>query len=1000
MKNNFIVDQEINLNEGDFLKTKIYADNLTKIIKKSEPNKVFTIGLFGNWGTGKSSIVKTSQQDFDEKKVKFITYDAWQYVNDSFRRMFLRKLREDLQYEETDLMKKFYENESTDIGNKYQLSSTRLSFILGTLVLLLAILAFIPFKVEYKLPVYTIFTLLGLLITVISGAFHQLKVSVTKPHLFAPEQFEECFKEIVTNSLSKLNVANKILKWVQGDKSIQNLDQLVIVIDNIDRCSNDVAYNLLTDIKTFLSSSPLSIVFVIPVDDEALKNHIINTTKNSDCNREKEEFLRKFFNITIRIKPYGATDMYSFAKQICEKNELNFKPETINVASKEYAKNPRRIIQLFNNLLAETNYYDADFIQKNETLICCLLIIREEYPEYYTQLVNSPKLLNNEYNGENKDIERFIRIARIALGKTRVSDISMVLTNTHHHFDNIATDIKDAIDTFDVEKVIEIWGDDNNLIVNYICDKLDNAIKNELIESDLVGYFDLITQINESHPFEPHIAKRIDEKVLNYLPIVISKTKNHHNLCTYAFLRNEQKDDRIKQALIEESKQSKDQEKGDHWNSLFNSVLEIFKDNRTSQLLASTYTLYNKSTEYDDLSKDQIENLLSNEFVQNKIDDLNPNKEEEISLNIDTDEYKSVKWLFENKKNISAESYANLFAKIIGTDNSESRMRGKSIDDIANILTFLNPLLKLIPNGKLGIQPQTLYALIVNNRKIPHPNYPQHTQHDSEKNFIDECISEEKYISEIKDFVYEIYRISNNTTRTNNEIRKLLDYTYLDAEFAKLIKKEYNLNSVLDIILDGHDRFDNEDRLTVLNHCFNQKNSLGNYSITDAKAKEKLSEMLTYAQSKQSSDVFNLIESLSNQERYNKIISDLIIEKNSNFINSLPCNLLALAVNSFNDTNFNEYINNFEFLSVIVINGNDTQKSNIVKILITKLDENTDIPSTLDLIGKMDSISTFDEDGLLYAHLTAFQRKNKDTLTDEEKKKITQLKRKTKPVER
>lgn len=998
MKNNFIVDQEINLNESDFLKTKTYADNLTKIINKSEPNKVFTIGLFGNWGTGKSSIVKTSQQDFDEKKVKFITYDAWQYVNDSFRRMFLRKLREDLQYEETDLMKKFYENESTDIGNKYQLSSTRLSFILGGLVFLLAVLAFMPFNIEYKLPVYAIFTLLGLLITVISGAFHQLKISVTKPHLFAPEQFDECFKEIITNSLSQLNITNRALKWVRGDRTIQNLDKLVIVIDNIDRCSNDVAYNLLTDIKTFLSSSPLSIVFVIPVDDEALKNHIINTHKNSDCNREKEEFLRKFFNVTIRIKPYGVTDMYSFAKQICETNGIDFKPETINVASKEYAKNPRRIIQLFNNLLAENNYYNTEFIKKNETLICCILIIREEYSDYYEELVNSPKIFNDEYSSENENLKRFIRIAHTALGKVNVSDLSMVLTNTHHHFDNIAADIKDAIDTFDADKVVEVWESESSLIVNYVCDKLENAIKNELIESELVAYFGLITQVNKTNPLEAHIAKRIDEKVLNYLPIVISKTKNHHNLCTYAFLRNEQKDDRIKQALIEESKQSKDQEKGDHWNSLFNSVLEIFKDSRTSQLLASTYTLYNKSTEYDDFSKDQIENLLSNEFVQNKIDDLNPNKDEEISLNIDTDEYKSVKWLFENKKNISAESYANLFAKMIGADNSESRMRGKSIDEIANILTFLNPLLKLIPNGKLGIQPQTLYALIVNNRKIPHPSYPQHTQHDSEKNFIDECIGEEKYISEIKDFIFEIYRISNNTTRTNNEIKKLLGYTYLDAEFAKLINKGCNLNPVLDIILDEHDRFDNEDRLTILNHCFNKKDFLKNYSVSETKAKEKLAEMLTYAQSKSASNVFDLLDSLSNQSRYKKIISDLIIEKESVFINSLPNNLLKLAVDSFNDNNLNEYANNFEFLSVIVINGNDTQRSNIVKILIAKLDENTDITSTLDLIAKMDNVSKFDQDGLLYAHLTAFQRKNKETLTDEEKAQVKELKRKVKPT--
>jgi hypothetical protein len=243
MKNKFIIDKEINLNEYDFLKTKIYADNLTKVIRNSGQDKVFTVGLFGNWGTGKSSIITTSEKDFDQNKneVKFITYDAWQYVNDSFRRMFLRKLREDLKYEETDLMKKFYENEATDVGNKYQLSPTRLLFILSAFILAIVVVMFIQFDFDYKFPIYSIITLLGLLITIISGAFHQLKISITKPHLFAPEQFEECFKEIVSNSLSK---TGSVLKWIKGDKSIRNLGKLVIVIDNIDRCSNDVAYNI------------------------------------------------------------------------------------------------------------------------------------------------------------------------------------------------------------------------------------------------------------------------------------------------------------------------------------------------------------------------------------------------------------------------------------------------------------------------------------------------------------------------------------------------------------------------------------------------------------------------------------------------------------------------------------------------------------------------------------------------------------------------------------
>ena len=391
----FIIDREINLNEYDFLKTKVYSDSLTTIIKNIEINKVFTIGIFGNWGTGKSSIIKTSEKDFDEKKVKFITYDAWRYVNDSFRRMFLRKLREDLKYEETNLMKKFYENESINEEDIYRVGWGNI--IRSILILLLIfIIGFVIIRLPFhnldfdtKITIATFISFISFVFTIISGILYKVKISISKPHLFAPEQFEECFKEIVSNSLRKTKLKEKIARWINGDNAIIGLHKLVIVIDNIDRCSKDVAYNLLTDIKTFLSSEQYSIVFIIPVDDDSLRRQVLGENNN-----EKDEFLRKFFNTVIRIKPYGETDIFTFAKNINEKFILNLQNETLILATKEYSRNPRRVIQLFNNLLTEFSLYKTPgFVQKNETLICAVLILREEFNDYYKIILKSPSEL-------------------------------------------------------------------------------------------------------------------------------------------------------------------------------------------------------------------------------------------------------------------------------------------------------------------------------------------------------------------------------------------------------------------------------------------------------------------------------------------------------------------------------------------------------------------------------------------------------------------------------
>ncbi len=61
---------------------------LEKLIRKG--SNVHTIGLFGRWGTGKSTIIDNLKQDYKDYPV-FI-FDAWKYQNDPLRRTFLISL--------------------------------------------------------------------------------------------------------------------------------------------------------------------------------------------------------------------------------------------------------------------------------------------------------------------------------------------------------------------------------------------------------------------------------------------------------------------------------------------------------------------------------------------------------------------------------------------------------------------------------------------------------------------------------------------------------------------------------------------------------------------------------------------------------------------------------------------------------------------------------------------------------------------------------------------
>ena len=107
-----------------------------KIIKNTPQDKVFTIGLFGSWGSGKSSIIKTTKDtiEAEDDKVKFITYDAWKYVNDSFRRMFLLKIQQELKQGQTEAMQRFYQSESVETDPKVSISPNGLLTLVVILI--------------------------------------------------------------------------------------------------------------------------------------------------------------------------------------------------------------------------------------------------------------------------------------------------------------------------------------------------------------------------------------------------------------------------------------------------------------------------------------------------------------------------------------------------------------------------------------------------------------------------------------------------------------------------------------------------------------------------------------------------------------------------------------------------------------------------------------------------------------------------------------------------
>lgn len=508
----FIVDEEINLNatkegvKSDLLNTKHYADILLQSIKDAPVSDSYTIGLFGEWGSGKSSVIKTMtdsiHSDKQLKKVKIVNYDAWKYSGDSFRRMFLYELRKALGLNESPLMQRFYINETEEVKIKTSINWKKILIVFCFIVVAGIAVAVINSLFGKEVTIPSTIALIALLFSLWSFVFDQLKVTTQKPLLFAPEQFEECYKLMIGCSLKKDKYKEQALKWISFGAHHEEYQRILIIIDNIDRCQPDIAYSLLTDIKNFLCKD-FNIIFVVPVDIEALRKHVIKASKEG-CSNDADEFLRKFFNTSIWMKPFQNDEMFDFANHLARKNKLDFKPDTISLVANEFATNPRRIIQLFNNLQIDLSSYESDFAKEHQALICKLLIIREEFPAYYKQLLLNPwlfyvdviPLLDKEEKSrtefdrivlENSRLVAFL-IASAGISTRYAEDeeiLSKVLVNSQIKY-SIPENVRQSYRVVDKEAILNYTKEKKNcnLLVDYLQDNIKKMTNRDTIEAE------------------------------------------------------------------------------------------------------------------------------------------------------------------------------------------------------------------------------------------------------------------------------------------------------------------------------------------------------------------------------------------------------------------------------------------------------------------------------------------------------------------------------------
>ena len=945
MKRQFIPDREIVLSKDtDLLNTSIYANNLVDLIKSAPLGQVFNIGLFGSWGSGKSSIIATAKEQLissKDSKVKFITYDAWKYANDSFRRMFLFEVQKELGFKRTPLMEKFYQNINQDVDVKNQISSLKVFLFIAALVIGVIVVGLSGFEIETKISIYSLVALFSVLMGILTGCFNQLKVAISKPFMFAPEQFEQCFQEMMEEAL-KPNIIQRAFQFITRNPDCISHKQIVIVIDNIDRCNSEQSYNLLTDIKTFLCDERFNIVFVIPVDDEALRKHILNTSHNNntdECARDKEEFLRKFFNVTLRIKPHQPTEMYEFAQKLNTKYALDFNSATINIASKEYAKNPRRVIQLFNNLSAELANYDDEFASKYETLICKILIIREEYNDFYQELLKDYTLLSKTDFSDKKLNPELIRLLSDTRSYTSNYDghvLSRILTNSDVQFADIPVNIKhfiDAHNAVDITAELSEWlkTDVSNTeqFVGYCLYNIEKAIKRQLWDSEFKAYCEFIAEVNSTIKFTKEQNIRFAEKFKPYIKKLIPTFSNPAQIVAYANYLQTQELLYLLGLVISYLKNNKEKT-DDMWAKYFGECVNQCNKMTLSEL-GDIFTSEYKKNKFDitALNTNQLIALIKDELLIYIVERWNAIDESKhitdfiyIAQNITIGEAVCIK------------AYEKMLS-ILGD------LRGNAKDDLLCKIAIINKITEpMIVSG--AFEPvKSLYNLITGLRAMTNTSAnPYNRQATKQVRLLEECVNVDE-INVLARFIATAYKVTQGRINGADELEILRakDETVTLSNILWLKNTcGYPLYRLASHLIN-YSQYDNDELMNIYQaHFLEQYNDAP--ILKEEELNTKLDDMLQFAISNKDDKMFNWLSNVSSKSnRIKTILIPIISARPIGEIQSLPTELMDLAIDSVNQDNIDSYKQYTDFLRCLAAKGSIQQKQSLVTLIVRMLDE-------------------------------------------------------------
>jgi uncharacterized protein YjbI with pentapeptide repeats len=301
----------------------LYRNAIVNIVKNSHPK--FTIGIFGDWGAGKTTLINSVDKALQtDKNITRVRLEAWRYKREQFPLVSLLKsiayaLPAENQYEDL----------------KQKLETSAINFLKKTPDIITSIIS------KYA----------------------------SEEDEISHEMFDS-FKKELHSKIQLISGLDRDTIYFDGfekiKKEIKNLRldnpqfRIIVFVDDLDKCSPKKALEILEMIRVFHDIE--GFIYIIGISHDMMVK--LSKIQNNEMSNEGEHYIKNLIQVPITLPRWSNHDIVKLVRDFIKKDMIHDKfkdvvDKNIELISVAIDNNPREIIRFLNNFIVAHEIFSS-----------------------------------------------------------------------------------------------------------------------------------------------------------------------------------------------------------------------------------------------------------------------------------------------------------------------------------------------------------------------------------------------------------------------------------------------------------------------------------------------------------------------------------------------------------------------------------------------------------------------------------------------------------------